>query len=91
MLISLLHFANAEKKLKFSIYLTSIVDLAEMCLDAFYRFQQSGLPYAGLLLRYGHLLAILAATVGNHVLDAKSKTKGLAKIIAAHAFKLCAG
>ena len=91
MLVSFLHFANAEKQVKFSSYLTSIVDLAEMRLDAYYRFQHSGLPDAGLLLRYGHLPADLAATFGNHVLDANSKIKVAQKKNAAHAFRLCPG
>lgn len=91
MLVSFLHFANAEKQLRFSSYPTSIVDLAEMRLDTYCPFQPSGLPYTGLLLRYGHLQADLAATFGNHVLDANSKTRVAQKKIAAHPFKLCPG
>jgi hypothetical protein len=61
-MISFLHYANAKKEFGFSGDLADLVAHPEMGLDAYFRFYQSWLPHAGLVLRYEDLQADPAAT-----------------------------
>jgi len=56
-MVSFLHYANAKKEFGFSGDLNKLVRHPEMGLDRYFRFYQSWLPHAGLVVKYEDLRA----------------------------------